>query len=523
MLIQNIYSVGHTLFKCITNSVFEQNPCIDFPTFTHAASIPMTERLVQPKNQNLTTIGLSQEAQPSHNPDIRTISPSSVIEIALSEHSNPTYHEITRRIPREELAAIEAEMQSLSPSDHTTFLQLVKDGKLVEIIGEEDIPGIKNYPLHALYAVKQGTLSVEDFATIIMPWASQDPEKTCIPIFIDGAVNLEAREAIERTLILAGRPLLSSEELEEFFQEMEKLPKLQQHFWLEKARDDQISLPSVREGIFREFKGLNVFSKVEDHLMIPSSGMMQTFLNTKFKENAVHMNFVLGLSSTDDIERNGSTNTRDAALRFPGTTLVKTSDNYAALETDFTYHDFFHAIQTSSFSPTTRKLITKTAQFVGLIKQDDPTLDDLYHTLIDMENPELLRVITKKQIDTSILDRFSFVTLSNISDTKPSFYSTCLIIHNIACHILEHSELLITEPLSFINFLGLTAITLIRSLCPFSRTPKIDLMENLKTQLSLYITELEQKKETTTSSKQQIAKLKNELASIEKGTHPLQG
>lgn len=312
---------------------------------------------------------------------------------------NPEYKEITRRLPQEELLAIENKMRCLSPVDQNRFTELVDIGDLSAIIQIED------YPLHALYAVKVGKITQEDFATISLVYASPDPNKAHISLFnSNGKVNPKARELIQQTLHLEDAlqsygKLLTSQELDSFFEEMAKLPPLQRHFFLEKARPltkfgkytipgfsytTRMNIPTVRTAIETQYLGLNIFSKCthndEAKFMIPSAGMMQTFLNVKFKNHAVRMNFVLGLSSIEDIKNNGLTASRDAALVFPGTFLPNTADTLPAKWTDFTYHDFFHAFIVSGATPAVRAKTISLAESIQHIA--NPAL---YNFIIDLE------------------------------------------------------------------------------------------------------------------------------------------
>lgn len=311
------------------------------------------------------------------------ILPDASVSIAI-------YTEITRRLPQNELLAIENKMRGLSPVDQKHFAELVDIGDLPAIIQ------IKDYTLHALYAVKIGKITQEDFATICLIYASPDPNKVSLSLFnSDGNVNPKARELIQQTLSLqAGyENLLTSQELDSFFEEMAKHSRLQRQFFLEKAplsieESGDITIPTEQQTIRTVIEivsaGLNIFSKCiyndEVVLMIPSAGMMQTFLNLKFKDHSVRMNFVLGLSSLEDIKNNGLTSSRDVGLKVSGTSLPSKADTHLAEGTDFTYHDFFHAFKTSCASPTTRKKMISLAESIQHIAEPA-----LYNDFVDLE------------------------------------------------------------------------------------------------------------------------------------------
>jgi hypothetical protein len=120
----------------------------------------------------------------------------------------------------------------------------------------------------------------------------------------------------------------------------------------------------------------NIFTKPKKGRMIPSLGLMQTFLNVKF-EDAVTINPVLGLSSMEDIRENGITSTRDMALRFPGVHLPDDADGDAAPGFSFTFHDFYHAYIASSLGNDFRCLFIKIGDIANEVIKDLPKKDRL--------------------------------------------------------------------------------------------------------------------------------------------------
>jgi hypothetical protein len=76
-------------------------------------------------------------------------------------------------------------------------------------------------------------------------------------------------------------------------------------------------------------------------------GMNQAFVNAirngERSESSVQLNIVAGLSSNEDIEKNGLIGTRDIAVHFPGVELPRHAHGKVAFWIYFTKHDLFHA------------------------------------------------------------------------------------------------------------------------------------------------------------------------------------
>ena len=75
------------------------------------------------------------------------------------------------------------------------------------------------------------------------------------------------------------------------------------------------------------------------------------------------MNFVIGTSSAEDIEKNGRIDSRDIGMRFPGVFLSNKIHEYPeSTGTDFSYHDFVHSIICSTMTSEIRNFFIDVAQ-----------------------------------------------------------------------------------------------------------------------------------------------------------------
>lgn len=365
----------------------------------------------------------------------RVIDPTKLVSerIALPKE----YREVMRRVPFREVGRLEKTIFALLKEDHSKFLDLVKEGSLAEILK------IENYLAHSLAALHEGQISPSTFATLVLPSASLDPNKECISLFMeDGGVNPEARDLIEQTLDVEGFRLygisfLTPAQLDEFFELMKKESPLERQFFLEK---EDRSFSGVRR-VIRKAYGVNALSKcVKDGLsrrMIPSASMMQNFLKVQFGKNAMEMNFVLGFSKTEDIEKNERKGKRDVALCFPGVSLPLHLHGEIAQGIDMTYHDFFHSIICSSAPVEVRDLfldIAKVAREKGMT--------EFYEFFVDLEVNEYFRSYMKggvTDLDYLLIRQIYGNLLFITSNLLPDFENNNAFIEKIKNLVLRVS------------------------------------------------------------------------------------
>lgn len=358
------------------------------------------------------------------------------------------YEELIRRVPNHEKTLLERKLLRLTNKESSIRMlheALETQNWDHEIFQNED------FPYYALEAVgleegDKNKLSPSQFATIMIYWkALQDHGRSVQPVSLfhaNGSINLQAKDLIKQTLrliieslsfftiiplnekdaeklkdALEANPenalkileettksitpiyLLSNEQLEELFQEMSKLPKSEQQFFVVPDKGEYNpsilgALPplkrTIRQALYYDV-GFNVFSRLEHgKRMIPSFGLTQAFLYVKFASDAVKMNPVLALSSAEDIYENGINGERDYALHFPGIELPIKADLLLAPEDEFRYHDFYHAYLTSCGPRTIRPCSLQAAYIIDHFflvpgRRDYEGIKALRDTFINME------------------------------------------------------------------------------------------------------------------------------------------
>jgi hypothetical protein len=281
---------------------------------------------------------------------------------------NKAYLEVTKNATQEERLAFEKKVQKVSPEDVRELLGALKTGNWNHPAFQK-----KDFLTAALAALKQGTLSQEEFATAAIFWEVNQAHlthqiKTLSLFNPDGSVNQEAKALIKKTLEIPfgsaiGRAIdpakphladqflkhLTDQQLDQLLERMKKLPPCQQVVWRvpDTLRSPMIHSATVSERI-REI-GINVFSRLGDQTrLVPTLGLMQAFLDVKFGSQAVKINTVLGISSLEAIRENGLNGQREMGLHSPFISASHRADGYAAAWYDFLYHDFYHAIIVSA-------------------------------------------------------------------------------------------------------------------------------------------------------------------------------
>lgn len=300
-----------------------------------------------------------------------------VLPIADSVWSE--YHELTRRVPTHEMKAIEDKILQLPD----------KDDKLAELqvaLFSADWkasifhnPDLRHY---ALLAFMKGGISRSVLSTILF---YADAVTTyginkieVIPLFVNGSINSKGKQFFNG--IIFGH-YLRDQQIDQIYDEIKKLPACQQQFFLIKSH--QTEKKSVRFVIAEAGLELFNFKKGDWGRIIPSMGIMQTFLQVYTGKDAVQLNPVLGLSSNDDLL---DPTHRDMAVRFEGVSLPAIADEHPAPGFDFSYHDFFHAVLHST---PLRKVFLKMASFIRefstLIPEGSKSFCEMENDFIDME------------------------------------------------------------------------------------------------------------------------------------------
>ncbi len=149
--------------------------------------------------------------------------------------------------------------------------------------------------------------------------------------------------------------------------------------------------------------GGNVFGSFlldgKPYRMVPTLGLMQTFLVTKFGSQAtqaINIHPVLGISSLENIKENGLTGSRDLVLRSPLVKLPEIADDFAAPGDLFTYHDFYHAMVASSTPLSLRPSLIALADTVSQLElhcnnqQVLSQLKRIQERIIDLEAIEFM-------------------------------------------------------------------------------------------------------------------------------------
>lgn len=327
---------------------------------------------------------------------------------------HPEFVEFMRRVPSSTKSKIEGKLAALkNPQELERELLLALNkrwGVKDPIIMDLDMPYI------ALYAFKHKKISRVQIGSLLHFWAAiQHHNEAGTGIFNpeifdffneDGTVNEKAIEVLKETFSYPledqrrypfAITLEKPEEWARFVEEMRKLPRSEQQFskipcLLPLDGETILETLSIKSG-YRTF-GLLLDGK---SVILETMGMTQAFINAlrngdgERSKSSIQLNIVIGLSSNEDIERNGVTGTRDTAVHFPEVELPRNADGRVAFWIYFTKHDGFHA--------ASQKVIGAhwSSQFVGMWQnytlvgtpEEQRTQDKIKERFIDMDGPAL--------------------------------------------------------------------------------------------------------------------------------------
>ncbi len=332
--------------------------------------------------------------------------------MAIESPDIRSYTEMTKRIPGEDMTKIEEKMESLPDFDPTLrriqrFLRVGKYRELPEDAFYYVLRGLKeaktpeegevlakmvarvsdietlrlqgvdfqvyrfeDLPEAFIYQTVGRNLSGGKLATFIEEVKSLPREDRRIMVFTPKSPKKKLREVLEAE----AKPKLSSQVT--ISQDIESRAKV---------------------NIFNRFKNGGKYLRMSAPLK-----MYETFLKVRFDNNHVKANPVLGVSTVDQLEINGLTDTRDVCSLYvvPDGNQNKLvtyneADGHRCEENDFNFHDRYHQFVVSSIGPKARKLAATIAQgfkaeFLSgqektLSLKDREAVELLHSSLVDMD------------------------------------------------------------------------------------------------------------------------------------------
>lgn len=327
---------------------------------------------------------------------------------AAGTSRDPFYREMTRRLHNR--GALEIKLDGLSAEKVNELERELRVGNWGAAIFDE-----AEYPYYALELLRQGRVTSQQFGTVQQFWSATQThgvKPEVISLFDrDGRVNPTARDYIAKTLPLQKEAregklntavnFFDPNLLDSYFEAMRRAPVSEQVLFIVPDNQRRWTFDPTRDvgktyfnhTISQEIRhstGINALARVADSRIVPPLGVMQTFLNVFYEDNAVYLNPVLGLSSLKDIRHNGLNDCRDMAIPFPGITLPDRADGFWAPSYDFTYHDFYHAITASQMPRGDRRKMIQVADAINRLQKQvyfgKRDLQGLRDRFIDLED-----------------------------------------------------------------------------------------------------------------------------------------
>ncbi|HSX04472.1 MAG TPA: hypothetical protein VLG76_07065, partial [Rhabdochlamydiaceae bacterium] len=272
-----------------------------------------------------------------------------------------------------------------------------------------------------LLAFKQKKISRFQIGTLLHFWAAIQHHNEAgkgafapeaIDFFMEDGITvnpkaLPLQETFDRGESHEHLKLNTREEWDHFIVEMGKLPRSEQQFFKLPClldfgpRGYHKHGRTILEGLaFRA--GYTAFGLLQDdkHILLETMGMAQAFINAtkRGSDQSAKINIVIGLSSPEDIEKNGFDYTRDVAVHFPGVKLLPVADGYNAPWIYFTKHDLFHTKAEDAIGQHWALRIVKTwhnLPFVGTEKEQ-ATQRRVKEILNDLDAPAFISKLPRE-------------------------------------------------------------------------------------------------------------------------------
>lgn len=339
------------------------------------------------------------------------------------------YHKMT--VPREVEEEKNLKLIEKEKATSATFanqLSFVTDPEIRQLMETLDTLDFKHAPKDSvllnpklpyitLEALRIGLLDRNDgqkqAATILNFWAALQCHQNPNDLQTFSVVHPEAKKMITATLKHSSEnradPFLMGAKFDVFMEKLHALPLSEQRFLIvpDIQGDDPIIKIAEQNGgnlfkatISQSIKatGINVFNRLiyagKPMRMIPSTGMMQAFLEAQYGDDAVEIKPRTYLSTLQHIYDTRLTDTSDMMMPTPDaegkSRCPTTADHYQAPWYDFPYHDFFHAILLSTVGQTYRNVGVTASDIIQTFAQiaspeDQKGLKQLAVSMIDME------------------------------------------------------------------------------------------------------------------------------------------
>lgn len=339
---------------------------------------------------------------------------------------------LTRRLSEEQKVVVVSKLTSLLPTKDQGISVLLS---AINTSNWQAVNDDLDFPNYALLAYMEGLITIEQFGTIQLYWGTlQDYEKKdieIIPIFHeDGTVNEQVKKLVIDTLrvqptkqLPAHAPLLTEEQVNDFFNRIQHLPKSAQQLFIVPSSEEY----GIRQHLKRkaQFNFLSFSEILGKKHAIASLELFGAFLDCCYGKNAVKMTPLLGPCLPEDF---WIPNERVVAIAYPNVPLPKMADEFLAEKSDdFTYHDLFHVFTCSNIPESHRHLWINIAQIVlsqlkkASQKQEQAPLQKLYETLLDMDfplyRPDLNQGVALYTLEEKFWDSFMTTILITVIST----------------------------------------------------------------------------------------------------------
>jgi hypothetical protein len=232
--------------------------------------------------------------------------------------------------------------ESLEKVDPQAFVKAMDEGALHKYL--QALPKKELFAQQAAAAFRKGKVSAQAMVSALLLWEFAVDH----PDFLDRIEAVEPSTAkyekiMKRHFASPGKTTLP----EEFLKGVSELPTSERVIYRVKEMGQSDDLFHLEDRLTEVTPGFKFFAQGE--LIIPSFGMLQTYMQSCFGADAVMPLPVLGGSSTQDIYERDFLGQHDFGMGFPGVPFPAYPDGLAGGIAGFGYsmHDVYHMIKAS--------------------------------------------------------------------------------------------------------------------------------------------------------------------------------
>ncbi len=305
-----------------------------------------------------------------------------------------TYEEVTKRLKRDELGAIESYcdrnklgLEELAHKIINTF----QFGSIKEIEQLINLTDKKLLFMAAFHGFREGFLNFDTLNRVSEILSIQNRDlMTFDPLYSDGTFDPDVQDFLRMGL----QGFLTEDQQVEFFEIVKGLPREQRlifAFYTDQRFIDYDVVLNLGTRVYELPIGEVIVNKQKFNLLnmlsfenlvvktLVSNQLRQFVFKAQFPDSFATINPVFGISTPSQIKTNGLTRTRDLALHYAKVGSegeleiadLDSADGFMCIENDFEMHDLYHGWVTSGVPVHLKRLSIEISDFTTRLAVDN--------------------------------------------------------------------------------------------------------------------------------------------------------